>query len=204
MKNIIASIRDAIDKEAYLPALALALTIPDVCGLIAYGNEETSTEKMYKRWYRENMEVLFPDTEGFSKKGNVKNAFINAKACYTLRNSIFHSGKVNVPVKNRGLASGVFENPEYIFELRINSSNSFGFITSYAGKTPVAETVRVAVCIEDFCKKLCDSAEKFGEQFEGVFEEHDVQYVDVKAWKNQQEGHRKRLLDSLENGESNE
>lgn len=36
MNEVIESIEDALDKECWIPALALALTLPDTCGSIEY------------------------------------------------------------------------------------------------------------------------------------------------------------------------
>ena len=47
--KIVSDIRNAIENDCYIAALALALTLPDVCGKAEYPN--AGNGKRYKNWY---------------------------------------------------------------------------------------------------------------------------------------------------------
>ena len=49
--QIIDDVNNALNVKAYLAALALVLTIPDICGRAKYG--EIGTKKRYIDWYDE-------------------------------------------------------------------------------------------------------------------------------------------------------
>lgn len=62
MIDKIAAIRKAVESECYLPALALALTLPDICGQIEYpdfkrkdknGKEFREGRRQYVTWYND-------------------------------------------------------------------------------------------------------------------------------------------------------
>lgn len=82
LPEIIKSIRDAMTSENVIAALAVALTIPDKCGQIAYPNEN-SCKMRYTRW--------FQDTQFYGIPESKENAERDAKMVYYLRCSILHS-----------------------------------------------------------------------------------------------------------------
>lgn len=52
--RIINDINKALDAEAYMAALALVLTLPDICGKVAYG-ETLRNKERYIKWYEDNI-----------------------------------------------------------------------------------------------------------------------------------------------------
>lgn len=52
INRIIKEIDSSIKNENFLAALALALTLPDICGKAEYPNE-SKTSVRYKEWYNE-------------------------------------------------------------------------------------------------------------------------------------------------------
>ena len=51
IEEYVREIRSAISNHLYYPALALALTLPDVCGNVEY--PESSVFDRYTKWYDE-------------------------------------------------------------------------------------------------------------------------------------------------------
>lgn len=49
--TIVEDVRRALSAGAYISALALALTIPDICGKVLYPKEESGSR--YRKWYCE-------------------------------------------------------------------------------------------------------------------------------------------------------
>lgn len=75
MNEVIESIEDALDKECWIPALALALTLPDTCGSIEYPEMVNNkgrrlSKRQYLAWFKEHVEHRFADHTGFDDKGN--------------------------------------------------------------------------------------------------------------------------------------
>lgn len=82
MNNLIfKAIQESLDKEANLGALALALSLPDLCGKIEYPNEKRSGVR-YKAWY--NKYVLPTEVE-------MNNRYrITGAVLYEMRNELYH------------------------------------------------------------------------------------------------------------------
>ncbi|KJJ69480.1 hypothetical protein [Clostridium sp. FS41] len=95
----IGSIKKAIECECYLPALSLALTLPDICGQIEYPdfvNDEGDRQgaRQYKTWYDNHVRPLYyinhEDAPAFQFDGAL---------CYALRCALLHEG--NFELKDR-------------------------------------------------------------------------------------------------------
>ena len=88
MNLILSELKQALDKQCYLSALTLALTIPDMCGQIEYPSitGKGSVGKRYSKWFDQYVKKYFITD-------NI--VFFTGKDCYALRNSILHSGQSN-------------------------------------------------------------------------------------------------------------
>lgn len=80
-----------LDNEAYLSALTLVLTIPDICGKAEFPNEGSS-KRRYIDWYDKYVGVYekSPQTE--------QNAlpYLSSEVNYFLRNNMLHQGTPNI------------------------------------------------------------------------------------------------------------
>lgn len=139
MLNILDDIERALEAEAYCSALALALTLPDVLGRVAYpelrGNG--NVQKRYEKWYNENMEDK--DKE-----------LMNGLMCYKLRCTYLHTGETELNQREKD------EFP--IFQLRKGSTSD---IKISNGKTKQGY---MAVDVVRLCEGLCQAAKKFYER----------------------------------------
>jgi hypothetical protein len=98
MLDLLEDIKSALEAKLYRPALALALTVPDICGKIAYPELKT-VKKRYEMWFNEYVtKGYFPDE--FEDKLK-----FDGEKCYKLRCSILHSGKAEVPIDEFELVS---------------------------------------------------------------------------------------------------
>lgn len=66
MLKIIEVIEDANSKNCSLPALALALTLPDICSQIEYPNE-TNVGYRYREWYNHHVPFIVMKSFTFYK-----------------------------------------------------------------------------------------------------------------------------------------
>lgn len=90
--KIIEEIRYALEIELYHCALALALTLPDICGKVEYPSGE-SNKARYIKWLHVYAEPYFTvDTEVLTDNTTKEyNWFPNAE-CYALRCAVLHAG----------------------------------------------------------------------------------------------------------------
>jgi hypothetical protein len=88
----LAEIRSALKLGLYDCALALSLTLPDMCGKVEYPGE-SSKRKRYKDWFSIYAEPLFtmPATKVPEGK-TVKYTWLTGEECWALRCSVLHAG----------------------------------------------------------------------------------------------------------------
>lgn len=88
MINMINDIEKAMDAGAYLSALALALTIPDIMGKVEFGG--IGSKARYTKWFDKYVDHLYsldhPDIEDSRKRK------VTSYICYQLRCAFLHSG----------------------------------------------------------------------------------------------------------------
>ena len=162
MNEVIESIEDALDKECWIPALALALTLPDTCGSIEYpeminNKGRRLSKRQYLAWFKEHVEHRFADHTGFDDKGNALRPYFNADMCYQLRCAILHSSNDDIDFEY-GDCKKEFEY-HYDFELRVNACDSYGEIwASGANANERARLIHVCIDVKNLCVALCEEA----------------------------------------------
>lgn len=100
-------IEKAIDNDAFISALALALTIPDVCGSRLF--PKTGVGKRYVKWFDEYVAASYmqdPDNPMVcrDRNGSRKDRYFCGDDCYALRCVFLHEG-TNVPHVEKGKTS---------------------------------------------------------------------------------------------------
>lgn len=99
--NIIKEIRYALEKESYLSALSLALTIPDICGKVYrpdLQSEKGDVEKRYAIWYDDHI-YKYDHAPDFRKVN-----YLNGYLMYGLRTAFLHDGAIDI---NEGILSAI-------------------------------------------------------------------------------------------------
>ena len=90
--NIIDEVNKALDNDMYISALALVLTIPDICAKAEYPLEKTN-KKRYVDWFDNHIgHYEQPPEKGIDDKC----PHLSGEVIYTLRNSILHQGTPNI------------------------------------------------------------------------------------------------------------
>jgi len=101
IKDFLLDITKAKDSGAYLSALALALTIPDICGKVE-GNGNNDREK-YINWFNEWIYKFFElpksDNPMFDEHDDL--VIFDGLVCYALRCAFLHCGSVKLKENTR-------------------------------------------------------------------------------------------------------
>lgn len=88
IERIIIDINKALDAEAYMAALSLVLTLPDICAKAEYGDTMHNRER-YEKWYNEYLgqyekAPTSPDEEEMP--------YLSGEVVYQLRCAVLHEG----------------------------------------------------------------------------------------------------------------
>lgn len=95
--KIVDDINTALENGAYLSALSLALTLPDVCGKAEYPTEKNNG-KRYKDWYDKYIGQYETD-------GQTDCPYLSGEVVYSLRNHFLHQTTPNID-------KGKIQNPQ--------------------------------------------------------------------------------------------
>lgn len=90
--KIIKDIDISLENGAYLGALALALTLPDICGNAAYPSPNITVGERYKKWYNAHVDAIL---KPFSPIADDM-PYLNADIVYSLRCNFLHQGTPNI------------------------------------------------------------------------------------------------------------
>ena len=137
MLSRIEDIKKALQAEAYLSALALALTIPDICGKLQ--NPTARVGARYRQWYEENLPELHTH-------------FFSSHNCYKLRCAFLHEGRNPDASELESIAE---------FTL------CYGKYIRYGESTFLGELVcrSIQVDIPQLCNAMCNAARAFYEKY---------------------------------------
>ena len=151
MIDSIQEIRKALDKDCYLAALALSLTLPDICSQVENAVMD-GNRTLYINWFNSHAEY---DDFHFPMAGFETQTF-DGEMCYSLRCKVLHNG--NTEVTNPKLKVLVDS-----FELLKPDDQDYKPGYTYIKKTQPDGTEKVITCIaiDYLCERLCNMAEQF-------------------------------------------
>lgn len=181
MLDKIESIRQALESKCYQPALALSLTLPDICGQIEYPDIKTSGQR-YRDWFDNWVNHRYADNTGWQEDENrALNPFFFGKMCWKLRCAFLHSG--NSEIGNYGEKEDEHNRYSYNFELILSDGvNSFGEMWIHPQKDvdKLSKTKTVKIDVVELCKNICLSTEEYY-SYKGkeAFEDHSIKIVDI-------------------------
>lgn len=92
ISRLIDDINKALDAEAYMAALSLVLTLPDICAKAEYG-DSLGNGKRYIKWFDE---YIGQYEKPPIKSGKVKMPYLSGEVVYQLRCSVVHQGTPNI------------------------------------------------------------------------------------------------------------
>ena len=91
--KIIDDINKSLDVEAYWAALALVLTLPDICAKAEYQNRYGNRER-YVKWYDEH--IGYSEKPSYETKNDIEMPYLSGEVIYQLRCAVLHEGSATI------------------------------------------------------------------------------------------------------------
>ncbi|MCR0315256.1 hypothetical protein MKA27_13155 [[Clostridium] innocuum] len=158
----VEEIKLCLENQMWQAGLALALTIPDICGQIKFKDikQRNTIGEKYSQWFKEYVEHYYADESGWSG-GTAKQPYFTGEMCYKLRCSFLHSGS---------------NTTKYNFALRVNSCDTYSLNNK--------EFNCIEIDIEDLCNFICMGALSFYKEWGNHhdFTDKKCVWLDVKEW----------------------
>ena len=85
------AVKKSLQSENWHAALAVALTLPDICGKLQ--DENLKSTKRYIKWFNQYLKNEYTIFIGADKK---EHQFLTGEDMYALRCSFLHAGEVNI------------------------------------------------------------------------------------------------------------
>lgn len=156
--KLIEDVERALERECYFAALALALTLPDICGKAEYPTEDKNW-KRYKNWCHEFVSEKIPKDDPYV--GDMP--FMNEDILYSLRCSLLHQGNPNI---------GEGENDRKHWDNRCNVDHFTLQITDYGSVEGISSNItyranweicnrEIKLSIREICHRICLAAENY-------------------------------------------
>ncbi|PEX91821.1 hypothetical protein [Bacillus cereus] len=139
MDKLIKEITNSLDNKNYLSALALTLTLPDICGKIAYP-EIKGVGKRYAQWYNEYIHK-FENPDGMEDVDR-----FDGEAVYKLHCNFLHDGSSYMKGKYNQT-----ESKDFVFEL----TDTMTFYSKSWENNEDDCSIRIEIGVIDFCRKMC-------------------------------------------------
>ncbi|KIL13764.1 hypothetical protein [Bacillus safensis] len=186
MLDLIKDIENALRNKSYLSALALSLTLPDICGGVEYPqfkrkNGSRLGRKQYETWFNDWVNQYYADHTGWTNNySEAKNPYFTGEMCYDLRCSFLHAG--NSDIKKWGENEDDDEHLYcYEFNLAINGADSFGssWSSSVCNNGKIIKTKSVTINIDKLCEYICLAAKTYYKEKDASdFEKHNIDLID--------------------------
>ena len=161
--NKIDEIKNALNSELYNCALALSLTIPDICGKVEYPKEKNKSR--YTKWFHEYAEKHFITlATKLPEEKIVEYQWLTADECYALRCSVLHAGDYNVEGIN-------------LEQIHIHAHKRNGENYSHT----IRDSRFIDIDVINLCEKLCQAAEEYYNSV-GDTSRFDLDEVRIDAW----------------------
>ncbi|EJS73985.1 hypothetical protein [Bacillus cereus] len=185
MLDKIRDIEIALKNKSYLSALALSLTLPDICGEIEYpdfkhNNGRRNIGKQYATWFDDWVNHYYADSTGWiDDYAKAKTPLFTGEMCYSLRCSFLHAG--NSHIKNWGVEEDDDYLYAYEFRLAVSGADSFGihWLNQADDNSKIMKINTVTVNIDKLCECICLSAERYYQKKDSnLFKDHNIKLID--------------------------
>ena len=152
INRLVQDIRKALENELYFVALSSALTLPDICGKVAYPNEKSS-RKRYIFWYEDEIGKYEKNPDD---KENMP--YLSGEVIYSLRCSLLHEGNPNM--NNDSLRTSL---PIDYFSLVVEKAKPFDIYSDSSSITYLGDKHirKYSMNVRRMCMILCNVAESY-------------------------------------------
>ena len=104
MDTVVSEVRCCLESGNYRAALVLALTIPDICGLVEHPECRKKSKKRYVAWFNDHILVNY--VKKFTPEGGVSESYFDGDMCYSLRCKFLHEGNNHIDVNSINMSDG--------------------------------------------------------------------------------------------------
>ena len=170
--------------ECFRPALALALTLPDICAKVHY-KKNNSTKTDYVNWCNEFFKEEAPSI--YTIYGNYEP--LKGEVCYELRCSFLHAGNIDV---SRYTDKKTGYSYELCFYVPKDKESEYRINTQYESSRTKKKYLYID--IRALCEALCISAKSYYEncQNKSLFNKHIINIRDSAKINREQRRQNKR------------
>ncbi len=189
IEKIVNEIRKCLDNDFHLAALALALTLPDICGKAEYPSLRTGDR--YIRWYDENVGITEKPPE--FAKSDTEMPYLSGEVVYSLRCQFLHQGTPSIEIQK--IKEEACQIDDFILVLQkknsldiySDSAAVFSCGTDPDGKKPTHQLRSYEVNVRRLCMILCACAEGYYKENADKFNFFQYKIID-------EDGRKERFL----------
>ncbi len=148
----IGEIEICLENECYIAALALALTLPDICGKAEYPDEK-SVGRRYKQWFDQYVSSYHKSQSPYS----ADMPYLSGEVVYSLRNGFLHAGNPNI--EKEDIKDEMCKIDQFCLEVGKSLIGDTSYV-SYGKELEIKErgyTVNVRL----LCMRLCQTAKGY-------------------------------------------
>lgn len=171
LERIIQEINSSLENGCFVSALALGLTLPDICGKAEYPSLGNTTR--YIKWYN----IHIGNNEKPSDPYGTDMPYASGEVIYNLRNSLLHQGTPNIT------ASDVKEErckvDKFILSISDDYDSGTSMVAYGAGMKIVKRELKIN--IRHLCYLLCDAASKYYDVNKEKFNFFDYELIDERS-----------------------
>lgn len=176
MDSVVSEVRCCLESGNYRAALVLALTIPDICGLVEHPECRKKSKKRYVAWFNDHILVNY--AKKFTPEGGVSKPYFDGDMCYSLRCKFLHEGNNRIDVSSINVSGG--KSCRFDFRLIVGGSDSYGRAIYNVPGCGTVVVKRVTLSVTDLYEALCSGAENFCKtRNKDDFINHQLNYVDL-------------------------
>lgn len=163
--KLIEDINKSLDNNAYLAALSLALTLPDICGKAAYPCEK-STKRRYVDWYDDNIgQFENPQYTG----GDQRLPYLSGEVVYQLRCLMLHQGTPNIDPDK--ITNDVCKIDKFALIIeKKNAFDAYGDCSSFSALNGSICSREYQVSVRRLCFLLCACVGKYYKDHKDKFD----------------------------------
>lgn len=152
IESIINEMKRCVESECFISALALALTLPDICGKAEFPSEKREKTR-YINWYNA---FVGPYVKPSDHQGDDM-PYLSGEVVYQLRCSLLHQGTPNVTDISR--LEERFKVDRFILELKDVYDSGTSMVAYGGGQKIVQRELNVSVLY--LISKLAKEAKKY-------------------------------------------
>lgn len=162
LEDRLQEIENLLSSKFYQAALALALTVPDICGKVEFPKE--GVHDRYTKWFALHVEhnfepVHLPEDENDAAPDYSKRA-LNGEMCYRLRCAFLHSGSDDINETRQVAPINAGDYPDYSVTFDFVLSEDKTEFTCGTDDREKSKHFTYYIAIPKLCRCICTAAKE--------------------------------------------